>query len=268
MFNAKRGLVLPIVLSACALGSAAPTQPVAPASRQDFTRRLVAASIERTHHSVRYVSAYVRISYPGGDVPSDTGVCSDEIIRSYRTVGIDLQKEVHEDMQQNFAVYPNRRRWLLGHPDANIDHRRVSNLMDFFQRKGAALSITNRAEDYAPGDLVTWDLGRGVPHIGIVVDQKDRWTGRYMIVHHIGEGRRWRTFSSTGKSPATIGISALRYSPKVQRYFSRATPLSNFCAKAFWSLNSSDLPRGMLSVFHSLDRRCLARNTICPICAA
>ncbi len=190
MRNAKRGLVLPVVLSACSLWSAAPTQPVEPVSRREFTRRLVAAAIERTHHSVRYVSAYVRIPYPGGDVPSDTGVCTDEIIRSYRAVGIDLQKEVHEDMQQNFAAYPNRRRWLLGHPDANIDHRRVPNLMVFFQRKGASVSITNRAADYAPGDLVTWDLGGGVPHIGIVVDQKDRCSGRYMIVHNIGEGPR------------------------------------------------------------------------------
>lgn len=159
-----------------------------PASRQEFTKRLVAAAIERTHHSVRYVSEYVRIPYPGGDVPADTGVCTDEIIRSYRAVGVDLQKEVHEDMVQNFAVYPNKRRWLLAHPDSNIDHRRVPNLMVFFQRKGESLPITNRADDYAPGDLVTWDLGRGVPHIGIVVDQKTLLSRRYQIVHNIGEG--------------------------------------------------------------------------------
>ena len=157
-------------------------------SRQEFTKGLVAAAIERTHHSVRYVSEYVRIPYPGGDVPADTGVCTDEVIRAYRAVGVDLQKEVHEDMEQNFAVYPNQRRWRLAHPDSNIDHRRVPNLMVFFQRKGESVPITSRAEDYAPGDLVTWDLGRGVPHIGIVVDQKSRWSGRYQIVHNIGEG--------------------------------------------------------------------------------
>jgi uncharacterized protein len=149
---------------------------------------LVAAAIERTHHSVRYVSAYVRIPYPGGDVPADTGVCTDEVIRSYRALGVDLQKEVHEDMVQNFAAYPNKRRWLLAHPDANIDHRRVPNLMVFFQRKGESLPVTSRAEDYAPGDLVTWDLGGNVPHVGIVVDQKSRSGGRYMVVHNIGEG--------------------------------------------------------------------------------
>jgi uncharacterized protein YijF (DUF1287 family) len=175
-------------LSACALWGLGPTQPVALVSRQEFTRRLVVAAIERTHHSVRYVPAYVRIPYPGGDVPSDTGVCTDEIIRSYRAVGVDLQKEVHEDMLQNFSAYPNQRRWLLAHPDANIDHRRVPNLMVFFQHKGESLPITNRAEDYGPGDLVTWDLGRGVPHIGIVVDPIARWSGRHLIVHNIGEG--------------------------------------------------------------------------------
>ena len=157
-------------------------------SRQEFTKSLVIAAIERTHHSVRYVSEYVRIPYPGGDVPADTGVCTDEIIRAYRAVGVDLQKEVHEDMVQNFLAYPNKRRWLLAHPDSNIDHRRVPNLMVFFQRKGESLPMTSRAEDYAPGDLVTWDLGRGVPHIGIVVDQKSRSSGRYQIVHNIGEG--------------------------------------------------------------------------------
>ena len=84
---------------------------------------------------MHYISAYVRIPYPGGDVPADTGVCTDEIIRSYREVGVDLQKEVHEDMVQNFAAYPNKRRWLLAHPDSNIDHRRVPNLMVFFRAR-------------------------------------------------------------------------------------------------------------------------------------
>jgi uncharacterized protein YijF (DUF1287 family) len=157
-------------------------------TRQEFTRRLVAAAIERTHHSVRYVSDYVRIPYPGGDVPTDTGVCTDEIIRSYRAVGIDLQREVHEDMLRNFDSYPNKRRWLLAHPDSNIDHRRVPNLMVFFQRKADTLPITSRSEDYSPGDLVTWDLGGGVPHIGIVIDQKSPGSGRYLVVHNIGGG--------------------------------------------------------------------------------
>jgi uncharacterized protein YijF (DUF1287 family) len=130
----------------------------------------------------------VRLAYPGGDDPADTGVCTDEIIRSYRAVGVDLQKEVHEDMLQNFGACPRKWHWLSAAPDSNIDHRRVPNLMVFFSRKGEALPITSRSEDYSPGDLVTWDLGGGVPHIGILVDRKSPQSGRYMIVHNIGPG--------------------------------------------------------------------------------
>jgi uncharacterized protein len=155
--------------------------------REEFLKRFVAAAIERTGHPVRYAGKYVRIPYPGGDVPADTGVCTDEIIRSYRTVGIDLQKEVHEDMLANFAAYPSKRIWGLTQPDSNVDHRRVLNLMTFFSRKGEALPATARAEDYAAGDLVTWDLGGNVPHIGIVVDRVADGRRR-MIVHNIGSG--------------------------------------------------------------------------------
>ena len=162
----------------------------ATASRQSFLKRFVDAAIERTHQSVRYDPAYVRIPYPEGDVPADTGVCTDEVIRSYRALGIDLQKEVHEDMLQNFSAYPRNWHSPGAKPDSNIDHRRVPNLRVFFQRKGESLPTTSRPEDYSPGDLVTWDLGGGVPHIGILVDRKSPDTGRYMIVHNIGQGPR------------------------------------------------------------------------------
>jgi uncharacterized protein YijF (DUF1287 family) len=158
-------------------------------AQREFLKRFVAAAIERTHHVVRYDPAYVRIAYPGGDVPADTGVCTDEVIRAYRAVGVDLQKEVHEDMERNFAAYPRSWRGVSAYPDSNIDHRRVPNLMVFFARKGVALPVTNLAGDYAPGDLVTWNLGSNVPHIGIVVDQKAA-SGRYLIVHNIGQGPR------------------------------------------------------------------------------
>jgi uncharacterized protein YijF (DUF1287 family) len=159
------------------------------ASQQDFLRRLVRAATERTAHAARYDPAYVRIPYPGGDVPADTGVCSDEVIRSYRALGIDLQKEVHEDMEQNFSAYPRKWRWGLGKPDSNIDHRRVPNLMVFFRRRGESLPTSARTEDYSPGDLVTYDLGGNVPHVGIVVDRKGA-SGHYMIEHNIGQGPR------------------------------------------------------------------------------
>jgi hypothetical protein len=153
-----------------AAASAAQVIPGETAAQRELLKKLVAAAVERSHHPVRYDPAYVRIPYPGGDVPADTGVCTDEIIRAYRAVGIDLQREVHEDMVQNFSLYPRKWRWLSGHQDTNIDHRRVPNLMVFFSRKGEMRAITERPEDYAPGDLVTWDLRGNVPHIGIVVD--------------------------------------------------------------------------------------------------
>ena len=185
LFFALIGAVSLVAATAPALA-----QGPAPAAnaRSEFLKKLVAAAEERTHHTVRYDPAYVRIPYPGGDVPADTGVCTDEIIRSYRAVGVDLQKEVHEDMEKNFSAYPQQRRWLLSHPDTNIDHRRVPNLMVFFSREGETLAITHRAADYLPGDLVTWDLGGGIPHIGIVVDEKSPEGGRHLIVHNVGQG--------------------------------------------------------------------------------
>src|SRR5437899_779025 len=184
----KRCAALSAFLVMTAAASAAQVKPGDFSARQEFSHQLVKAAVERSQHVVHYDPAYVRIPYPGGDVPADTGVCTDEVIRVYRAVGIDLQKEVHEDMEQTFSAYPRKWRWLSGHPDTNIDHRRVPNLMVFFNRKGETLAITQQAEDYAPGDLVTWDLGGNVPHIGIVVDQKSRASGRYMIVHNIGQG--------------------------------------------------------------------------------
>jgi uncharacterized protein len=160
------------------------TPTARPAHHEEFIRKFAAAAIERTKHSVRYVPDYVSIPYPGGDVPADTGVCTDEVIRSYRSVGVDLQKEVHEDMVQDFAAYPHGRQ---RRPDKNIDHRRVPNLMVFLSRKGEKLGTTTRAQDYSPGDIVAWDLGGGITHIGIVVDRQGP-NRRYMVVHNIGRG--------------------------------------------------------------------------------
>jgi uncharacterized protein YijF (DUF1287 family) len=177
-------------LLACARLDVAQSNSISESRRREFLQHLIAAAVERTHHVVRYDPAYVRISYPGGDVPADTGACTDEIIRSYRSVGVDLQKEIHENMVRNFELYPRRWRWVLSRSDPNIDHRRVPNLMVFFARKGESLPLSGRADDYAPGDFVAWDLGGGVPNIGVVVDQKSAKSGRYMIVHNIGQGPR------------------------------------------------------------------------------
>src|SRR5262249_34706826 len=141
-------------LRAASIAFTATVVAAQPVDRPEFLRRLVAAAIERTHHTVRYVPAYVKIPYPGGDVPADTGVCSDEVIRSFRVLGVDLQKEVHNDMAAYFSKYPHPLKWMAVRTDTNIDHRRVPNLMTFFSRKGETLAITRQAEDYSPGDLV------------------------------------------------------------------------------------------------------------------
>jgi uncharacterized protein YijF (DUF1287 family) len=187
MFLFRRSAILAVAIAAV-MAAQSRQQPSVTDPRHDFLRQLSAAAIERTHHVVRYDPGYVRIAYPGGDVPPETGVCTDEVIRAYRAVGIDLQKEVHEDMAANFSDYPSKRLWGRTSPDSNIDHRRVPNLMIFFSRKGEVLPISTRSDDYQPGDLITWDLGGGLTHIGMVVDQKTLLSRRYMIVHNIGRG--------------------------------------------------------------------------------
>ncbi len=149
---------------------------------------LVKAALERTEHVVIYNGSYRRIDYPGGDVPSHFGVCTDVVIRAYRSLGVDLQKKVHEDIRANFSKYPSRRIWGLTRPDTNIDHRRVPNLQTFFTRHGKTLPVTRNAVDYKPGDLVTWMLPKNLPHIGIVTDKINPRTGNPKIVHNIGWG--------------------------------------------------------------------------------
>lgn len=151
----------------------------------DFYNKLSAAAISLTKDQVEYDGKYYRIPYPNGDVPKNKGVCTDVVIRAYRKLGTDLQKEVHEDMKANFSKYPKS--WGLRSTDTNIDHRRVPNLQTFFTRKGTALPVTENPSDYKPGDMVTWMLPGNLPHIGIVVNKKS--ANRYMIVHNVGRGQ-------------------------------------------------------------------------------
>lgn len=155
-----------------------------------FEKDLVAAAMERTKHNVIYNGAYFSIPYPNGDVPAHYGVCTDVVIRSYRSLGADLQQLVHEDMTSNFSAYPSERIWGLSRPDRNIDHRRVPNLQVFFTRHGMSLPKSQDAKDYLPGDLVTWMLPGNLPHIGIVTDTRSQSTGNPLIVHNIGAGPR------------------------------------------------------------------------------
>lgn len=166
--------MLPILLAPALLQSA----PAGPA-------RLVAAARAQVGVTLRYDPAYARLAYPGGDVPADRGVCTDVVVRAYRALGIDLQVRVHQDMKAAWEAYP--RAWGLRAPDPNIDHRRVPNLAAFLRRQGAALPVTQAPEDYRPGDLVTWRLSSGVPHIGLVSDRKDA-SGRPLVLHNLGAG--------------------------------------------------------------------------------
>ncbi len=156
-------------------------------SQTDLGNRLSKVALGLTHRNVTYDPSYFSISYPNGDVPANKGVCTDVIIRAYRLVGIDLQKEVHEDMKANFDLYPDN--WGLIRPDPNIDHRRVPNLMTFFSRYGRSLSLELDPTEYLPGDIVCWNLGGGILHIGVVSSEPTYDGARYKIVHNIGAGQ-------------------------------------------------------------------------------
>ncbi|MDB5283264.1 MAG: uncharacterized protein JWO06_2339 [Bacteroidota bacterium] len=173
---------LVIIALLCAVFSFGQTQ-----RPETSSLHLCNAAIELTKQHVVYDATYTAIPYPNGDVAADKGVCTDVVIRAYRKLGIDLQKEVHEDMSANFKLYPKT--WKQKGPDKNIDHRRVPNLMTFFSRKGVSKVISDKPEDYKPGDIITWDLGGGMTHIGLVINQKSEDDKRYLVVHNIGRGQ-------------------------------------------------------------------------------
>lgn len=152
-----------------------------------FRKKLSEKALEIVDPSVVYTPDYVNISYPNGDVPAKTGVCTDVIIRAYRKLGIDLQKEVHEDMKLYFSIYPKH--WGNKKTDTNIDHRRVPNLETFFERKGKKLAVTNNPDDYKTGAIVTWMIDSKMPHIGIVTNQLSKDGKRRLIVHNVGAGQ-------------------------------------------------------------------------------
>lgn len=156
-------------------------------AQNQFAQKLSDAALSLTKDKVTYDPAYVSIKYPNGDVAADKGVCTDVIIRAYRKLGIDLQKEVHEDMKKNFSKYPKK--FGLKKPDTNIDHRRVPNLQVFFAKFGKSKPTDQNPASYVPGDIVTWLLPGNLTHIGIVVNKKSADGKRYLIVHNIGAGQ-------------------------------------------------------------------------------
>lgn len=189
-------LALACVFTACAeVGSVrvpalSPSEPPAATEiANPKIRKLLESAEEQLEVTTRYTQDYFSIAYPNGDVPTETGACTDVVIRAFRRAGIDLQKEVHEDMRANFREYPQK--WGLTKPDTNIDHRRVPNLQAYFRRKGKSLPITASPEAFKPGDVVSWDLDeRGTTHIGLVSNRLDPTGKRYLIIHNIGGGAR------------------------------------------------------------------------------
>lgn len=154
-----------------------------------FQEKLSAAAISIIDPTIEYDPTYFAIKYPYGDVPKDKGVCTDVVIRAYRKLGVDLQKEVHEDMVKNFSLYPNIKKWGLHKTDTNIDHRRVPNLEVFFARKGEKLTVSDNPDEYQTGEIVTWMIGKKFPHIGIITNKKSPDGKRPMIVHNVGNGQ-------------------------------------------------------------------------------
>jgi uncharacterized protein len=147
---------------------------------------LIASARAQIGVTTLYDGAYVQLSYPGGDVSKDRGVCTDVVIRAMRGVGIDLQREIHEDMKRAFSAYP--RLWNLRAPDRNIDHRRVPNLARLFERRGKKLQLSKDPNAFRPGDFVTCTVPPHLPHIMIVSDRKTADGSRPLVIHNIGRG--------------------------------------------------------------------------------
>ena len=182
-----RGAVLQNPFSQSSSPSSTFERPAIADIQPDTIRRVIESANEQLKVTTKYTQDYRVIPYPGGDLPAETGACTDVVIRTFRKAGVDLQKEVHEDMAANFASYPQK--WGLPGPDTNIDHRRVPNLQTFFTRKGKAVPISNDGDNYRPGDVVTWDLdGKGMTHIGLVSNLWNDHAKRYLIIHNIGGG--------------------------------------------------------------------------------
>lgn len=162
---------------------------VARPTPQPWAEKLIAAAESQIGVTLVYDPAYAGLAFPNGDIPRERGVCTDVVIRAYRDAfGLDLQKEVNADMKRHFSSYPKI--WGLKAPDRNIDHRRVPNLQTFFARRGAALAVSDRPEDYVPGDIVSQRLPGNLPHIALVTHRLSADGKRPMVVHNIGAGTR------------------------------------------------------------------------------
>ena len=133
---------------------------------------------------VTYDGSYRIIGYPNGDVPANIGVCTDVVIRAFRSVGIDLQQMIYEDLKNDLSYYyPIYSKRGTAKADPNIDHRRVHIIRKFLNKNYPESKIKN-SEPYLPGDIIVW----GNWHIGILIDEKIPGTDRYYAVHNMGSG--------------------------------------------------------------------------------
>lgn len=160
---------------------------IADSSLTPSRQSIVLAAKSLIDPTIKYDPQYFTIDYPMGDVPASVGVCTDVVIRTYRKVGIDLQQLVHEDMKKDFKSYPKI--WGLKNPDSNIDHRRVPNLMTFFNKYAETKPLSHNGNDYLPGDIVCWSLDNGMTHIGIIIDEWNKNRTHRHVVHNIGSGQ-------------------------------------------------------------------------------
>ena len=169
-----------------AAGSVTTRRPPLPAAAP-IGEQLAEAAMAQVGVTTEYESAYVHLDYPGGDVPPETGMCADVVVRAFRAIRVDLQQALHEDMSAHLAEYPQP--FGLAPPDANIDHRRVNNLQTYFTRRGMWMPPSRDGLDYLPGDIVTWKVA-GYPHVGIVSTEPALCRTRYKVAHNIGRGVR------------------------------------------------------------------------------
>ncbi len=134
-----------------------------------------------------YDASYVKINPVNGDIPPDRGVCTDVVIRGLREVGIDLQALVNEDIKRRRDQY-NLRQWDQTQPDRNIDHRRVANLMVYFEGEDDPFQTINAPDSsWQPCDLVVWNLNNSgglCYHIGVISNTKGA-SGDYEVIHHL-----------------------------------------------------------------------------------
>jgi uncharacterized protein YijF (DUF1287 family) len=140
-----------------------------------------------------------RLPYPGGDVPRQEGVCTDVVIRALRNAGIDLQRAVHDDAGRAPWAYPRigRRR------NPSIDHRRVKNLIRYFDRHWRRLPV---GAPLQPGDVLFLDALPSVPdpdHVGIASDRRNH-LGLPWVIHN------WSRAADMDLLPAVPLVAAFR----------------------------------------------------------